>query len=99
MLRYYPSALTRCVPLCSVTTPSSDPLCSVVLPRYSLSLAREPETRHRARYQTEGSRGAVKDATGKTSPQVVVSTSAPSPAPSVACLPRGLELLRSFSVL
>ena len=41
--------------------------------RYRLSLAREPETRHRARYQTEGSRGAVKDSTGKTSPQVVVS--------------------------
>ncbi|XP_037069408.1 nuclear factor of activated T-cells 5-like [Pollicipes pollicipes] len=41
--------------------------------KYRLVLAREPETRHRARYQTEGSRGAVKDATGKTSPQVVLS--------------------------
>ncbi|XP_043203690.1 nuclear factor of activated T-cells 5-like [Amphibalanus amphitrite] len=40
--------------------------------KYRLSLAREPETRHRARYQTEGSRGAVKDSTGKTSPQVVL---------------------------
>jgi len=35
-----------------------------------LSLVRQPEVQHRARYQTEGSRGAIKDRTGTAYPTV-----------------------------
>ena len=35
-----------------------------------LQIVNQPEVQHRARYQTEGSRGAVKDRTGNGYPTV-----------------------------
>lgn len=39
----------------------------------SLSIIKQPEQQHRARYQTEGSRGAVKDRDGNGFPIVQLS--------------------------
>jgi hypothetical protein len=39
----------------------------------TLSIVNQPEQQHRARYQTEGSRGAVKDRSGQGFPTVKVS--------------------------
>ena len=39
---------------------------------YKLVLLTQPESQHRARYQTEGSRGAVKDKSGQGYPSVKV---------------------------
>lgn len=39
---------------------------------YQLQILNQPEQQHRARYQTEGSRGAVKDRTGNSFPVVKV---------------------------
>lgn len=41
--------------------------------RIALSIVSQPEQQHRARYQTEGSRGAVKDRTGNGFPIVKVN--------------------------
>lgn len=41
--------------------------------RIQLQIVRQPEQQHRARYQTEGSRGAVKDRSGSGFPIVKVS--------------------------
>lgn len=40
--------------------------------RIQLQILNQPEQQHRARYQTEGSRGAVKDRTGNSFPMVKV---------------------------
>ena len=40
-----------------------------------LKLLTQPESQHRARYQTEGSRGAVKDKSGQSYPTVKVCIS------------------------
>lgn len=58
--RVLPVTLTS--PLSSV---SQDGRCQLVI-------ACQPETQHRARYQTEGSRGAVKDRSGNGFPIVKV---------------------------
>ena len=39
---------------------------------YELKVIEEPENQHRARYQTEGSRGAIKDQSQQGFPQVQV---------------------------
>lgn len=39
----------------------------------ALSIIKQPEQQHRARYQTEGSRGAVKDREGNGFPVVQLS--------------------------
>lgn len=41
--------------------------------KVGLQILNQPEQQHRARYQTEGSRGAVKDRTGNSFPVVKVS--------------------------
>lgn len=41
--------------------------------KVQLQILSQPETQHRARYQTEGSRGAVKDRTGNGFPIVKVN--------------------------
>lgn len=41
--------------------------------KVTLSIVNQPEQQHRARYQTEGSRGAVKDRSGQGFPSVKVS--------------------------
>ncbi|KAG5878493.1 hypothetical protein JTB14_010277 [Gonioctena quinquepunctata] len=71
-------AVPRCIPLTSRQS-SSGPiaLTSQLLSssRYmeaSLTILKQPEQQHRARYQTEGSRGAVKDREGNGFP--IVST-------------------------
>lgn len=38
--------------------------------KYQLQILAQPEQQHRARYQTEGSRGAVKDRSGNGFPVV-----------------------------
>lgn len=40
--------------------------------KIQLQILNQPEQQHRARYQTEGSRGAVKDRTGNSFPVVKV---------------------------
>lgn len=47
--------------------------------RIQLQLIKEPEVQHRARYLTEGSRGAIKDATGRGFPIVKLSGYTKSP--------------------
>ena len=39
---------------------------------YELKIISQPEEQHRARYMTEGSRGAIKDQPGQGSPQIQV---------------------------
>uniref|UniRef100_A0A6P7FP88 Nuclear factor of activated T-cells 5 n=2 Tax=Diabrotica virgifera virgifera TaxID=50390 RepID=A0A6P7FP88_DIAVI len=66
----------RCVPLSSQQSSSGFvPLTtkSMATSRYtnvSLQIVKQPEQQHRARYQTEGSRGAVKDRDGNGFPVV-----------------------------
>ncbi|CAG9863029.1 unnamed protein product, partial [Phyllotreta striolata] len=69
-------AVPRCVPLSS-RQPSSGPMPLTTqlmnASRYmevSLQIVKQPEQQHRARYQTEGSRGAVKDREGNGFPIV-----------------------------
>ena len=40
--------------------------------KYQLQILAQPEQQHRARYQTEGSRGAVKDRSGNSFPVVKI---------------------------
>ncbi|KAJ8952277.1 hypothetical protein NQ318_007445 [Aromia moschata] len=69
-------AVPRCIPLSSRQSSSGPvPLTTQLLSssRYmdvSLTIVKQPEQQHRARYQTEGSRGAVKDREGNGFPVV-----------------------------
>nr|XP_015835684.1 PREDICTED: uncharacterized protein LOC663601 isoform X3 [Tribolium castaneum] len=70
-------AVPRCIPL-SNRQPSSSPVplttqlstTSKYASEVSLTIVKQPEQQHRARYQTEGSRGAVKDREGNGFPVV-----------------------------
>ncbi|XP_063903458.1 nuclear factor of activated T-cells 5-like isoform X3 [Zophobas morio] len=70
-------AVPRCIPL-SNRQPSSSPVplttqlstSSKYVSDVSLTIVKQPEQQHRARYQTEGSRGAVKDREGNGFPIV-----------------------------
>ncbi|XP_044267876.1 nuclear factor of activated T-cells, cytoplasmic 3 isoform X2 [Tribolium madens] len=70
-------AVPRCIPL-SNRQPSSSPIplttqlstTSKYASDVSLTIVKQPEQQHRARYQTEGSRGAVKDREGNGFPVV-----------------------------
>lgn len=69
-------AVPRCIPLSTRQSSSAPvPLTAQLLSnsRYmdvSLMIVKQPEQQHRARYQTEGSRGAVKDREGNGFPIV-----------------------------
>ncbi|XP_039280636.1 nuclear factor of activated T-cells 5 [Nilaparvata lugens] len=68
----------RCVPSSRADGLQSPPLTAQLSAvssdgRVSLDIVSEPEWQHRARYQTEGSRGAVKDRTGTSFPVVRLS--------------------------
>ncbi|XP_050309725.1 uncharacterized protein LOC126745779 isoform X2 [Anthonomus grandis grandis] len=69
-------AVPRCTPITSKQTPTASiPLTTqlTATSRFSdvsLTIVKQPEQQHRARYQTEGSRGAVKDRDGNGFPIV-----------------------------
>ena len=46
--------------------------CPAKVQGYELRILNQPEEQHRARYMTEGSRGAIKDRTQKDHPRVKV---------------------------
>ncbi|XP_018574169.1 nuclear factor of activated T-cells 5 isoform X2 [Anoplophora glabripennis] len=72
-------AVPRCIPLSSRQSSSAPVSLTAQLlssSRYmdvSLMIVKQPEQQHRARYQTEGSRGAVKDREGNGFPIVQLS--------------------------
>lgn len=69
-------AVPRCLPLTNRRSPTGPITLTTQLGNISrnnkvqLQIICQPEQQHRARYQTEGSRGAVKDRTGNGFPIV-----------------------------
>lgn len=69
-------AIPRCLPLTNRRTPTGPITLTTQLGNITrngkaqLQIICQPEQQHRARYQTEGSRGAVKDRTGNGFPIV-----------------------------
>ncbi|XP_030761123.1 nuclear factor of activated T-cells 5 isoform X2 [Sitophilus oryzae] len=68
-------AVARCNPIIGRQVPTTPASLTTQLPYKShfdiaLTIVKQPEQQHRARYQTEGSRGAVKDRDGNGFPMV-----------------------------